>query len=124
MVWVDVIKKNLKKGLTNLNPYDIIRVYQIKQRKEEKKMRADVMRKITEDARKVERAKEEKRYDLYVDRLVDSKVRRIANKGFARADVKIPTKFAPTKIKMMLEAKGFEVTEKRVNGRSEFAIKW
>jgi hypothetical protein len=48
----------------------------------------------------------------------------MASKGFARADVKIPTKFAPTKIKMMLEAKGFEVTEKGANGRSEFAIKW
>ena len=87
-------------------------------------MRADVMRKITEDARKVERAKEEKRYDLYVDRLVDSKVRRMANKGFARADVKISAKFAPTAVKTRLEKRGFEVAEKRVNGRSISAIKW
>ena len=87
-------------------------------------MKAEVMRKITEDARKALRAQEDKKYGIYVDRIINKTVRKMASRGFARADVKIPTKFAPTKIKMMLEAKGFEVAEKRANGRSEFAIKW
>lgn len=86
--------------------------------------KAEEMRKIADKAIEQKKAKILKDHELYVQKIIETRIRPAANVGFSFVSVKIKRKYCPSHIISSLKEKGFEVLESRMNCRSILKIKW
>lgn len=85
---------------------------------------AERMREITRGSVEEQRAKVINNHHKYANRLIETKIRSKALRGWGKADIKVGKKYSPSLVIEQLENKGFEVSRHSKNGRTILNIKW
>ena len=86
--------------------------------------KAEEMRKITDKAIEQKKAKILKNHELYVLKIMETRIRPVASVGLDFVSVKLKRKYCTNHIINSLKEKGFAVLETRMNCRSILKIKW
>ena len=86
--------------------------------------KAEEMRKITEKANEQKRIEYLAKHEKYANKIINRKVRLAAILGYSTYTIKVKKKFSSILTKEALEKHGFEVIEKRKDGRSIFKLEW
>ena len=86
--------------------------------------KAEEMRKIVEKAVEDKRAVRANKSHAYATKVVETKCRKRARKGFNNYQFKMSRWHSPTLVIEHLEAMGFEVKRNSKNGKTILMIKW
>lgn len=86
--------------------------------------KAEEMRKIVEKAVEDKKTARVNKSHAYATKVVETKCRKRAKKGFNNYQFKMNRWHSPTLVTEHLEAMGFGVTRSSKNGRTVLMIKW